>query len=75
MLSITVDWNYFIAEGDDDEDDLDGAGGKDRDEMFKQMGSGASAHHLNDLDDEDTNSDDESMPDFENVPKTNDEKN
>jgi hypothetical protein len=40
--------------------------------MFKQMGgdaSGASATDLKDLDDEETDSDDEPMPDLEDVPK------
>jgi hypothetical protein len=51
------------------------------DGMFKQMGGGggaglggASVPDLNDLDDEETDSDDEPMPDLEDVPKTDDEK-
>jgi hypothetical protein len=46
--------------------------------MFKQMGGaglgGASAPDMNDLDEEETDSDDEPMPDLENVPKTDDDK-
>ncbi|CAF0892391.1 unnamed protein product [Rotaria sordida] len=81
---ITVDWNHFTAEADDD-DEMDVAGGKDwgdLDGMFKQMGAGGggaglggtSETDLNDLDDEETDSDDEPMPDLEDVPKTDDEK-
>jgi hypothetical protein len=81
---IAVDWNHFTAEGDDD-DELDGAGGKDwgdLDGMFKQMGGGGgggglgggSPSDLNDLEDEETDSDDEPMPDLEDVPKTDDDK-
>ncbi|CAF3407314.1 unnamed protein product [Rotaria sp. Silwood1] len=85
---IAVDWNHFTAEGDDD-DEMNGTGGKDwgdLDGMFKQMGAGgggggggvglggASGADLNDLDDEGTDSDDEPMPDLEDVPKTDDEK-
>jgi hypothetical protein len=78
---ITVDWNHFTAEGDDD-DEMDGAGGKDwgdLDGMFKQMGGAGglgntSATDMNDLDDEETDSDDEPMPDLEDVPKTDNEK-
>jgi len=76
---ITVDWNHFTAEGDD-EDETNATGGKDwgdLDGMFKQMGGGsggASAPDMNDLDDEETDSDDEPMPDLEDVPKTDDEK-
>ncbi|CAF2391505.1 unnamed protein product [Rotaria sp. Silwood2] len=76
---IVVDWNHFTAEGDD-EDEMDGTGGKDwgdLDGMFKQMGGGldgTSAPDLNDLDEEGTDSDDEPMPDLEDVPKTDDEK-
>lgn len=82
---ITVDWNHFSTEGDDDdEDELGGAGGKnwgDLDGMFKQMGGGMggpggapafggnSATDLNDLDGEETDSDDEPMPDLEEAPK------
>lgn len=49
------------------------------DGMFKQMGGagglgGGSATDMNDLDDEETDSDDEPMPDLEEVPKTDDEK-
>jgi hypothetical protein len=49
--------------------------------MFKQMGGGGgsgsgggSAPDMNDLDEEGTDSDDEPMPDLEDVPKTEDEK-
>lgn len=45
--------------------------------MFKKMGGGlegASAPDLNDLEDEGTDSDDEPMPDLEEVPKPDDEK-
>jgi hypothetical protein len=45
--------------------------------MFKQMGGGlggASAADMNDLEDEGTDSDDEPMPDLEDVPKADDEK-
>jgi hypothetical protein len=43
--------------------------------MFKQMGGGgASAPDLNDLEGEETDSDDEPMPDLEEVPKPNDAK-
>ncbi len=41
--------------------------------MFKQMGSGlggGSAPDLNDLEGEETDSDDEPMPDLEDVPKS-----
>jgi hypothetical protein len=50
------------------------------DGMFKQMGGGGAgvgggaAADMNDLDDEETDSDDEPMPDLEDVPKTDDEK-
>lgn len=47
------------------------------DGMFKQMGGGAggpSATDMNDLVDEETDSDDEPMPDLEEVPKTEDDK-
>ena len=41
--------------------------------MFKQMGGGGlagnSATDMNDLDDEETDSDDEPMPDLEDAPK------
>jgi hypothetical protein len=43
------------------------------DGMFKQMGSGlggGSAPDLNDLEGEETDSDDEPMPDLEDVPKS-----
>jgi hypothetical protein len=43
------------------------------DGMFKQMGSGlggGSASDLNDLEGEETDSDDEPMPDLEDVPKS-----
>jgi hypothetical protein len=46
--------------------------------MFKQMGGGVggpSATDLNDLEDEDVDSDDEPMPDLEEVPKKEEEKN
>lgn len=53
-------WNRFLSDG-----------------MFKKMGGGAgaglggnSATDLNDLEDEETDSDDEPMPDLEEVPKT-----
>ena len=49
----------------------------DLDGMFKQMGGGMggpSATDLNDLEDEEIDSDDEPMPDLEEVPKTGEEK-
>ncbi|CAF3303078.1 unnamed protein product [Rotaria socialis] len=77
---ITVDWNHFTGEGEEDEE-TEGAAGKDwgdLDGMFKQMGGGGlapgSAPDLNDLDDEGTDTDDEPMPDLEEVPQTDEEK-
>ncbi|CAF0828114.1 unnamed protein product [Adineta ricciae] len=77
---IAVDWNHFTAEGDDDDDMEGGSDGKnwgDLDGMFKQMGGGLggpSATDMNDLEDEETDSDDEPMPDLEEVPKSDDDK-
>ncbi|CAF3907313.1 unnamed protein product [Rotaria sordida] len=79
---ITVDWNHFAGEDDDEGDEMGNAGGRDWgniDAMLKQMGGGASggapaATDLNDVDDKETDSDDESMPDLEDVSNTNDEK-
>jgi len=76
---ITVDWNRFSGDGDEEEDQDMAAGGKDwgdLDGMFKQMGGAGGGggmggpSELNDLDDEGTDSDDEPMPDLEEVPKT-----
>lgn len=47
------------------------------DGMFKQMGGGlggASPTDMNDLEDEEIDSDDEPMPDLEEVPKADDQK-
>ncbi|CAF3373798.1 unnamed protein product [Rotaria sp. Silwood1] len=77
---ITVDWNHFAGEGDDDDDEKGSTGGQDWgniDAMLKQMGgdvSGAAATGSNDADDKEIDSDDEPMPDLEEAPKTNDEK-
>ncbi|CAF2776389.1 unnamed protein product [Rotaria sp. Silwood2] len=76
---ITVDWNHFAGEDDDNDNETGGTGGKDWgniDALLKNMGgdvSGADAPGLNDTDDKGTDSDDEPMPDLEDVPKTNDE--
>ncbi|UJR35802.1 hypothetical protein I4U23_028550 [Adineta vaga] len=76
---IAVDWNHFTAEGDDD-DEIEGADGKnwgDLDGMFKQMGGGlggSSATDMNDLEGEESDSDDEPMPDLEEAPEANDDK-
>jgi hypothetical protein len=86
---------HFFESGDDDDDELGGAGaGKDwgnlgkklsynrnifienfasLDGMLKNMGGGmpgGSPTDLQDLEGEDTDSDDEPMPDLEDVPKT-----
>jgi len=87
---ITVDWDHFNAEGDDDDEGADGApaGGKDwgdLDGMFKNMGGAGGGmggdlmggkHDLNDLEDDEngTDSDDEPLPDLEDVPKNVEEK-
>ncbi|CAM4806725.1 unnamed protein product [Rotaria magnacalcarata] len=75
-LWITVDWNHFTAEGDDDDaDDTGSAGGKDWgniDAMLKQMGgnvSGAASTDLKDVDHKEIDSDDEPMLDLEDVQK------
>jgi len=71
---ITVDWNRFNGDGEDDDNQEVGAGKDwgDLDGMFKQMGGGMDpgAPDMNDLDDEGTDSDDEPMPDLEDVPKS-----
>ncbi|CAF3720766.1 unnamed protein product [Adineta steineri] len=75
---IAVDWDHFAAEDDDEEGDLGGKDWGNLDGMLKQMGGdlgGSSATDLNDLEDDEVDSDDEPMPDLEDVPKTNDEKN
>ncbi|UJR10218.1 hypothetical protein I4U23_014431 [Adineta vaga] len=71
---IAIDWNHFNAEDDDEnEDDLGGKDWGNLDNMMKQMGgdmSGASTTDLNDLEDEETDSDDEPMPDLEDASKS-----
>lgn len=76
---ITVDWNHFSGDGDDDEEEEpgmpDGKNWGDLDGMFKQMGAGMggpSSTDLNDLEGE-ADSDDEPMPDLEETPKDTEE--
>ncbi|CAF1539143.1 unnamed protein product [Didymodactylos carnosus] len=80
---ITVDWDKYNDDGNDEDDMEAGADGKDwgdLDGMFKQMGgAGGMGNYgkqadLNDLDDEnEMDSDDEALPDLEDVPKDSEE--